>query len=431
MPLALRRLLTVVAAGLLIGLLEVPVQWISELGFQLQALWPMGTARPLNPWLLALPLLGTPLFLLLAWGPLAAGRGGGLGGLLALQRNLPPEQRARALATLSPRVQLVRLPLLLLTHLSGLTLGVESPAAALGATVLLGLRQRLQPLAALPESLVAAIGGGAGLGAAFRSPLLGATYALEELSAQKGLSLVLPTLAIGAIGALVGTDLGQPARLRTFLVGGLRPELAPWALLITAVAALVGVAFVRLLIPLADILGNRLRHRRLPTALVVGGVLALLALLSGGLSLNDGSLSLGPALLGRPDTPWWAALPRLLASLLSIACGAPGGLMHDTMTLGALLTAPWFQHLSAADQAGLAAIGAAALFGGAARTPLFCGLFVFTLQGNPEMLSWLLLASALAAGLSRLLNPSSWSEHQGEAFGGAAANREGPPLPAS
>lgn len=417
MALALSRLLTLVICGLLIGLLEVPLQGLSELGFQLQALWPMGTAKTLNPWLLALPLLGTPLFLVLAWGPLAAGRGGGLGGLLALQRPyLPTETRQRALASLDPRVQLQRLPLMLLTHLSGLTVGVESPSAALGATVLLALRPRLKPLAAFPPALLAAIGGGAGLGAAFRSPLLGATYALEELSAEKGISLVLPTLALGALGALVGTDLGQPARLRTFLVGGLRPELVPWALLITALAALVGVAFVRLLIPLATALGQRLRHQRLPWALAVGAGLALLALVSGGLSLNDGSLSLGPALLGRPDTPWWAALPRLLASLLSIACGAPGGLMHDTMTLGALLTAPWLQHLSAPDQAALGAIAAAALFSGAARTPLFCGLFVFTLQGNPELLTWLLLAAALASGLSRALNPSSWSEHQGEAY---------------
>ncbi len=414
---ALSRLLTLLGSGLLIGLLELPLQWISELGFQLQALWPMGTARTLQPALVALPLLVAPLFLVLAWGPLAAGRGGGLGGLLALQHSdLPETQRQRALASLEPRVQLTRLPLLLLTHLSGLTVGVESPSAALGASVLLALRSRLKPLTVFPPALLAAIGGGAGLGAAFRSPLLGATYALEELSAEKGLSLVLPTLALAGIGALVGTDLGQPARLTSFLIGGLRPQLWAWALLITATCALAGVAFVRILIPLAKRLAQRLRTQLLPTALILGAVLALLAVLSGGLSLNDGSLSLGTALQGRPDTPWWAALPRLLASLLSIAIGAPGGLMHDTMTLGAVLVAPFVQPLTAPDQAALIAIGAASLFSGASRTPLFCGLFVFTLQGNPELLTPLLLASALATGLSRSLSRVSWSEHQGEAY---------------
>ncbi|MGB7563391.1 MAG: chloride channel protein [Prochlorococcaceae cyanobacterium] len=417
MALALMRLLTLLGCGLLIGLLELPLQWISELGFRLQALWPMGTARTLQPALVALPLLVAPLFLVLAWGPLAAGRGGGLGGLLALQRSdLPEDQRQRALASLEPRVQLTRLPLLLLTHLSGLTVGIESPSAALGASVLLALRSRLKPLTVFPPALLAAIGGGAGLGAAFRSPLLGATYALEELSAEKGLSLVLPTLALAGIGALVGTDLGQPARLTSFLIGGLEPRLWPWALLATAACAVVGVAFVRLLIPLATRLGQRLRSQLLPTALILSAVLALLAVLSGGLSLNDGSLSLGPALQGRPDTPWWTALPRLLASLSSIAIGAPGGLMHDTMTLGAVLVAPFVQQLTAPNQAALIAIGATALFSGASRTPLFCGLFVFTLQGNPVLLTPLLLASALATGLSRVLGRESWSEHQSEAY---------------
>lgn len=415
--LALARLLTLLGCGLLIGLLELPLQWISELGFQLQLLWPMGTARPLTPALVALPLVVTPLFLALAWGPLAIGRGGGLGGLLALQpSDRPSGQHQAALGSLTPRVQLTRLPLLVLTHLSGLTVGVESPSAALGASVLLALRLRLKPLEAFPPALLAAIGGGAGLGAAFRSPLLGVTYALEELSASKGLSLVLPTLALAGIGALVGTDLGQPARLQTVVIGGLRPQLWPWALLVTAACSLLGVAFVRLLIPLADRLGQRLRSQLLPTALALGGILALLAALSGGLSLNDGSLSLGPALIGRPDSPWWTALPRLLASLLSIACGAPGGLMHDTMTLGAVLVAPFVQPLSAPDQAALIAIGAAALFSGACRTPLFCGLFVFTLQGNPELLTPLLLASALATGLGHSLGRESWSEHQSEAY---------------
>lgn len=417
MALALSRLLTLLGCGLLIGLLELPLQWISELGFQLQALWPMGTARTLQPALVALPLLVTPLFLALAWGPLAAGRGGGLGGLLALQNSdLLEGQRQRAATSLEPRVQLTRLPLLLLTHLCGLTVGIESPSAALGASVLLALRSRLKPLTVFPPALLAAIGGGAGLGAAFRSPLLGATYALEELSAEKGLSLVLPTLALAGIGALVGTDLGQPARLTSFLIGGLRPQLWPWALLVTGACALVGVAFVRILIPLATRLAQGLRTQLLPSALALGGLLALLAVFSGGLSLNDGSLSLGPALLGRPDTPWWTALPRLLASLLSIAIGAPGGLMHDTMTLGAVLVAPCVQQLTAPDQAALIAIGAAALFSAASRTPLFCGLFVFTLQGNPELLTPLLLASALATGLSRVLGRESWSEHQSEAY---------------
>lgn len=394
--------LCLLLAGVLIGLAELPYQWLSELGFRLQRLWPLGGDGTLNPLLVLAPAGATLLFVLLAWGPLAAGRGGGLTGVMALQTARSDAERERALAPLSLRHQLARLPLLALTHLAGLSVGTESPSAALGAALLL--------------ALTAAIGGGAGLGAAFRSPLLGAAYALEELSAVSGFNLVMPTLVLAGIGTLFTTGLGQPARLAEGMAVAMAPELLPLALLITVLAALVGVVLVRLLVPLAQWLGPRLRSRRLPLAVAIAALFTLLAVASGGISLNDGSLALGPALAGTADSPWWAPLPRLLGPLLSIAIGAPGGLMHDSMSLGAVLVGPWLQPLPAEQQAALAAVAAAATFSGACRTPLFCGLFVFTLQGNAAVLPWLLTASAIAAAIGRWLGGISWNEAQTEAF---------------
>lgn len=193
--------------------------------------------------------------------------------------------------------------------------------------------------------------------------------------------------------------------------------MLPLALLITLVTALLGVLLVRLLIPLSGWLAQRLRDRfRWLTAVGITLSLALLAVLSGGVSLNDGSLALGPALAGAPATGWWAAVPRLLGPLLSIAIGAPGGLMHDSMTLGAVLVTPWLGALPEQQQAALAGVAAAALFSGACRTPLFCALFVFTLQGNTVLLPWLLTASAIAAAMGRWLGGPSWNEAQVEAF---------------
>jgi protoheme IX farnesyltransferase len=54
---------------------------------------------------------------------------------------------------------------MLLTHISGLAVGVESPSVALGASALLAIRRRwpdFQPLASMPSQLVAVIGGAAG-----------------------------------------------------------------------------------------------------------------------------------------------------------------------------------------------------------------------------------------------------------------------------
>ena len=407
---ALAALLTWLGLGLLLGLLERPYQWLSQLGFELQRrLWLDAVGVPWQG--AALVFVGALLLLWLAWGPLAAGRGGGLTPALAMQQGAP---EAAMQERLSLRTQLIRLPLMVLTHLAGMSVGVESPSASLGAACFLAMRRRWPnhgAWAGMPLPLFTAIGAGAGLGAAFRSPLLGVTYAIEELSREKGLPLVLPTLLVAGSGALVASRLGQPARLAGLELGMLPGHLWGWALLVTVLGALLGALFVRLLIPLAGWLGRRLRAQRVPAAVALAGVLTLLALLSGGLSLNDGSLSLAAELQGERGGTAATLLWRYLASLLSIAAGSPWGLMHDSMSLGSLLAAP-LRFLPPEAQAQLAAIGATALFAAANRTPLFCALFVFTLQGDPQLLIPLLLASAISAALAEPLRGITWNEAQ-------------------
>jgi H+/Cl- antiporter ClcA len=305
--------------------------------------------------------------------------------------------------------QLARLVLLALTHLAGLAVGIESPAASFGASTLLALRRRLRVLQALPLPLAAAVGAGAGLAAAFRSPLLGATYALEELSAERGLPVVLPTLLLGGVGTLVTSDLGNPARLQTLQVGQPPLILLPWALMLTLAAALLGVLFLRLLVALTPRLQGMLRNHFLPTALALAMLLGLLAQLSGGLSLNDGSLALGPALAGQGTVPRWALLPRLISPLLALAAGAPGGLMHDCMTLGAVFSGALVQRMPPDQQAMLVAVGATAVFSAACRTPLFSAVFVFILQNNAQLFPWLLISSALAAAIGTAFGGPPWT----------------------
>ncbi|MEB3330951.1 MAG: chloride channel protein, partial [Synechococcaceae cyanobacterium] len=134
--------------GVLIGALEWPYQLLSELGFRLQrGLWSLAPLRPDSAAAVrGLPITGCLLvfaaslaLILLAWGPLAGGRGGGLTPVLALQEDGGEGEDTALLGRLDLRSQLRRLPLLLLTHLGGLAVGVESPSAALGASLLLAI----------------------------------------------------------------------------------------------------------------------------------------------------------------------------------------------------------------------------------------------------------------------------------------------------
>lgn len=414
--------------GLLLALALLPLQAAAIAGYAIQAQWHRGVPGLVDPLLPVVVFCGSLTVLAMAWGPLAAGRGSGVAAVEALQADptldptgspspswSPPplqlqrEHPAPILAgptALGWRVQLPRLLLLLLAHLAGLAVGIETPAASFGASALLALRPRLKPLQQLQPPLLAAIGAGAGLGATFRSPLLGAVYALECLGGRngsRGLALVLPTLLLAGVASLLSLDAAVPARLALPLTAALPPLLLPWALLLTLLTALVGVALRRGLLWLAPRLERRLQRRFLATALLLAAALTALAHLSGGISLNDGALELGPALAGQPEGPRWAALPRLLSPLLAVASGVPGGLPHDCMSLGALLVAPLVRRLAADQQAVLIGLGAASLFSATCRTPLLAAIFVFVLQGDAASLPLLLMASALAAGLGAAL----------------------------
>lgn len=422
--------------GLGLALLEWPYQALSELGFRLQRWgWPLsgldgagggaGAGVGGSP---ALPSGGAVLLVFgasaalfwLSWGPLAAGRGGGVAPLLALDRAVPPlpaKVEASLLDKLSLRSQLHRLPLMLLTHSGGLAVGVESPSVAIGASALLAIRRQwphFRPLAALPLSAVAVIGGAAGLGVAFRSPLLAVTYALEELGRRSGVGLLGPLLLASGAGALLSTSLGQPARLAGLSFGALAPPFWSWAALFTLLGAGLGVLLVRLLIPAARLVRRLMARQRLLGAGLLALALTALALLSGGLSLNDGSLSLAAALAGQSGGSSLTLLWRSLATLVSLAAAAPGGLMHDSMTLGALFTSllPTQLDLPTAALGQLAAVGAVALFAAAQGTPLFCAIFVFTLQGDPQALPLLLLVAAVSDTLSARLRGEGWNGHQ-------------------
>ena len=423
--------------GLALALLEWPYQALSELGFRLQRWgWPLtglgvsvdgrgGGASAggvaISPGLAVLLVLGASALLFwLAWGPLAAGRGGGVAPLLALDRTpapLPAAAEASWLDKLSLRSQLQRLPLMLLTHLGGLAVGVESPSVAIGASAFVAIRRhwsRFRPLAALPLPAVAVIGGAAGLGVAFRSPLLAATYALEELGRRSGVGLLGPVLLASGAGALLSTPLGQPARLAGLQFGALAAPLWGWAALLTLLGAALGVLLVRLLIPLAAVVQRLMVRQRLLGAGLLALALAALAMLSGGLSLNDGSLSLSAALAGESGGPPLTLLWRGLAMVLSPAAGAPGGLMHNSMTLGALLTSllPAGLGFSPVELGQLAAVGAVALFAGIQGTPLFCAAFVFTLQGDLQLLPALLLVGAVSDALTANWRGEGWNGHQ-------------------
>ena len=92
-----------------------------------------------------------------------------------------------------------------------------------------------------------------------------------------------------------------------------------------------------------------------------------------------------------------------MGPVLALGVGIPGGLIDPAFAFGALLGQTLGQ-LGAEPQLGLA-LGMVAGLAGATQLPVIAVLFALRMAGDQQLLPGLVLASALAAMVSRLLVP--------------------------
>jgi len=297
---------------------------------------------------------------------------------------------------LSLRHSLARLaPALALTHLAGLSRGTESPSsAALALRSLLALRRSgSPPLQRLPLALTVAIGGGAGLGAAFQSrPCWGPPTKLEETQRRcLASNCWCPPCLLRASAPCSIPSWDQPAALAEGMALSPPPPAGACPAAVACAhqwAAADRCAAGRLLVPFAQRLGSLLR----PSGAAAAGpsvclFASWLAVAVGGISLNDGfaRLSASP---GRPcDMP---LVGRCAAAAWAVAeyrdSALRGGLKCKRfMSLGAVLVGPWAASSGrcGSNRRPCRHRCSRIVQLGAARTPLFCsGILCFTLAGQ-------------------------------------------------
>lgn len=301
----------------------------------------------------------------------------------------------------------------LLTHLCGGSAGREGTAVQMGGALASGLKKLLR-LDLAHQGMLLSAGVAGGFGAVFGTPLAGAVFAVEVLTRGR---LSHAWLGTCLLAALVGDqvchawgirheDYGAIANLGALPSGLALAPLAQAAALgllcgyvaraFTALAHGVG----KLPLPRAETWAWWLR----PT---LGGALVLLLALALG---TDAYLGLGvsspdpadPTLLSvwtaGGATPWsW--LWKLVFTALTVGAGFKGGEVTPLFFIGAA-----FGHV-AGPLLGLplplgVALGFAAVFAGASKTPLACTLLAVEIFGgsHSELFAVACLASYLASG---------------------------------
>ena len=411
----INQLLGLVLLGVLIGLACWPLNRIDAWQDRLLGLLPgfsgQGWTAPGLALALA-PLVVLPLLLVLMNGPLASGAGSGIPQTIASLEH--PELARRLLA---PRATLIRLAFWTVASLALLPLGREGLLVQLGAAVAQALGRWAPGLAArLRSENLLTLGAGAGLAGGFNSPLVGALFVMEELTGRFATALIWPALVVCAAAALVSNLEGMPV-----FPLGMVPTAIPewqqllWAVPIGALGGLLGGGLARGLLLTGAWLRPRIARHPWRWGVLVGSLLAALALLSGGRSGGDGEALMSQLLGLRAELPipgspfsWlgWLGLivTRLLGPVLALATGIPGGLIDPAFAVGAVFGGGSLHLLGGDAQLGVA-LGMAATLAGSTQLPLMTLVFSLRLAGDQQWLFGLLLTAAIGAYAGRRVQP--------------------------
>jgi CIC family chloride channel protein len=299
----------------------------------------------------------------------------------------------------------------------GCSLGREGPSVQLAG----GLASNVAGLlgeAKQTRRLAAAAGAGAGLAAAFNTPLAAVTFVLEEIIGDLNSRLLGGVLLASVIGAFVVHGLvgRQPAFALTgveapvFLVYVLTP-------LIAAASALIGVLFQKWTLALRS---KRQQFKRVPAWIrpSLGGIITWVL----GASVFVATGHLGVFGLGYDDlsTGLSAGLTWKIAGVLlvtkfvaTVACyglGGCGGIFSPTLFLGGMCGVCVAGLLSKAmplsppDQLALTVVGMSACLGAVVRAPVTGILIVFEMTHEFSLVPALMLGALVSETISRRMN---------------------------
>lgn len=293
---------------------------------------------------------------------------------------------------------------------AGLALGREGPTIQMGGAVGQMVSRWFACTPRERRALIAA-GAGAGLAAAFNAPLAGLVFVLEELQRNFSPGVFTATL-IASVVADITTRflLGQLPIFHVYTEPIPPLSWLPFALVVGAVAGLLGVAFNRALLAALAAFERALRWPVWLVGALVGAGVGAVALFA------PAAVGSGNQLVERMLTgvlPLAALMGlfvlRFALTMVSYGSGAAGGIFAPLLVLGAAIG------LMIGDVAGrlvpnmephpgtFAVVGMAAYFTAIVRAPLTGIVLMVEMTGNYSLVLPLVVACLTAYGLADFL----------------------------
>ncbi len=306
---------------------------------------------------------------------------------------------------------------------SGAAVGREGPIIQIGAALGSAFAQTIRLSTGQKITLLSA-GAGAGIAATFNTPIGGVLFALEillpEVSNRTFLPVVIATGAATSLGRiLIGLNPAFTVPEILFPQSFGVEEVMAFA----ALGVLCGVAswaFIRLLVFFEDAFpelpGNIYTQNIIGMTLV--GVMMVGFTHAFGHSYVDGvGYGVIQSILDKDMTAAWLLallfVAKLLATTISLGCGASGGIFSPSLYLGATLGAGFavgagliLPH-SGLTAPSAAIVGMAAMVGACTGGVMTAIIMIFEMTRDYAVIVPVIVAVAVAAGIRRALIPET------------------------
>jgi len=304
---------------------------------------------------------------------------------------------------------------------SGAAVGREGPIIQIGSALGSAFSQWIG-LSTWQKITLLSAGAGAGIAATFNTPLGGVLFALEillpEVSNRTFLPVVVATGAATTIGRiLLGPDAAFTVPdVQLSLAGSLAPAEIVSFVLLGLLCGVAAWAFIRLLVIMEDgfpkLPGNEYIQNIVGMSII--GLMMVVLTRTFGHSYVDGvGYSVIQSILDQRMTAVGLLallfLLKMVATTVSLGCGASGGIFSPSLYLGATLGAAFASATNMIlPHSGLtlpsaAIIGMAAMVGAGTGGVMTAIVMVFEMTRDYAIIVPVIVAVALAAGVRRAL----------------------------
>ncbi len=396
-----RRLL-LVGAALLAGTIAIAFAIGAELAIETHA-----HVMQERPWL---TLLVAPVgFAAMAWLSrrfFPGTEGSGIPQAIAATMTEDPRVRRQFL---SFRIAIAKVFLTLGGLLSGASIGREGPSVQVGASAMHLLAGRRKRIASHRDLIVA--GSGAGIAAAFNTPLGGIMFAIEEMCRSSSFRANSTTLT-----AVIFAGLMSLAVLGNYTYFGRTPATLVWptgiwpVLMCGALGGLLGGGFARLLVASSRGLPGRVgvfaASRPVAMAAACGLATGVIGFASGGLTYGTGYAESKAALEGSAGLPIYFLFAKMVVIWLAFAARIPGGIFAPALAVGAGLGANIALLIPGDQDAAILVLGMVAFLAGMTQTPITSFVIVMEMTANHQMLLPLMATAVVAHGFSKSVSPT-------------------------